>query len=155
MFVCARLLGWGESPVEKPPPRSRHLLVAPQQDVQHNFRIPQHVPPLPCVRGCLQTTRHQPLCKMPQKPRRQLGIDIVGVYHYDLRVGFFGMGCDQRCRQTNIVGLDSENFIELFHNNLNDNTLKRSNRENLVKYYLGDSTLGRSSDIIAKNLIDQ
>ena len=53
------------------------------------------------------------------------------------------------------LATSKENFIELFHNNLNDNTLKRSNRENLVKYYLGDSTLGRSSDIIAKNLIDQ
>ena len=114
MFVCARLLGWGESPIEKPSPRSRHLLVAPQQDVQHNFRIPQHVPPLPCVRGHLQTTRHQPLRGMPQKPRRQLGIDVVGVFPVALRVGFFGGGCDQRCRQTNLVGLNSKNSVELF-----------------------------------------
>ena len=53
MFVCARLLGWGKPPIEEPSPGSRHLLVAPQQDVQHRFRISQHVPPLPRVRGRL------------------------------------------------------------------------------------------------------
>ena len=53
------------------------------------------------------------------------------------------------------LATSKENFIELFKNNLNDNTLKRSNRKDLVKYYLGDSTIGSSSDIIAKNLIDQ
>ena len=51
---------------------------------------------------------------MPQEPRRQLGTDVVGVFPSDLRVGFFGGGYDQRCRQTNLVGLDSKNIIELF-----------------------------------------
>ena len=43
-----------------------------------------------------------------------IGVDVVGVCPVDLCVGFFGGGCDQRCRQTNLVGLDSKNLVELF-----------------------------------------
>ena len=38
-----------------------------------------------------------------------------------------------------------ENFMELFKKNLNDKSMKKSGRKNLVKFYFGDSTIGQSS----------